>query len=229
MVCLPSCYRVTPLPEHHSFREARQGSTDSFTSNNGKVIKEIAVRGGPFEQQCQPNSSTPWEAATGGQACTTSGCTASSGVSLPAGPCCSTDSLQQQLLCCRGPAAEQHASKQLLLGTSAGVYALDLASQQFQLLGLQSLEVASLNYSSRELLLAACPAPEESLHDISQPAVQVAKEAAGLYCLNLTRRRSSSIDSCTSSSSDSSVQTLRLWSGDARCAGGGVWVKGLLV
>jgi hypothetical protein len=105
---------------------------------------------------------------------------------------------------------------QLLLGTSAGLFLLDLQTQCLQLLGLQDSQVAHVSYSNR-LVLAACPFTE----DVNACRQQQANEAAaaGLYCLRLPAGSSSSGSSSPfAACSDSSVPVSKLWDGNARCS-----------
>jgi hypothetical protein len=102
-------------------------------------------------------------------------------------------------------------SRQLLIGTSAGIFQLDLGTLQVQQVALASVPVAYICYSSCGLLLAACPVPEEAHHGSSESRV-AAKEAAGLYCVNLKQQ-----GSCSGNSSNSSfgVPAMKLWEGGA--------------
>jgi hypothetical protein len=103
---------------------------------------------------------------------------------------------------------QPECSQQLLLGTAAGVFQLDLNTQQVQQLALASVPVAFVCYSSCGLLLAACPAPEEAHHG-NLDSRAAAKEAAGLYCIDLKQHGSS----C--SSSGFGTPAMKLWDGGA--------------
>jgi hypothetical protein len=104
--------------------------------------------------------------------------------------------------------------QRLLLGTSAGLYQLDLDPHacQIQQLALASVPVAHVCYSSCGLLLAACPVPDEAQCGDLQARV-AAKEAAGLYCLDLKQQPST----CSSSgfASGNSIPAMKLWHGGA--------------
>jgi hypothetical protein len=108
---------------------------------------------------------------------------------------------------------------QLLLGTSAGLFLLDLQTQSLQLLGLQDNQVSHVSYSSG-LVLASCPFTEDANACRQQQANEAA--AAGLYCLRLPAGSSSGSTSGSSSPfaacSDSSVPVSKLWDGNARCS-----------
>lgn len=109
---------------------------------------------------------------------------------------------------------------QLLLGTSAGLFLLDLQTQSLQLLGLQDTQVAHVSYSSG-LVLASCPFTEDVNACWQQQADEAA--AAGLYCLRLPASGSSSSTSgsCSpfaSCSGSSTVPVSKLWDGNARCS-----------
>lgn len=142
----------------------------------------------------------------------TSGCTSTST------PSCSFDSTQphvhamhHQQPCMQADAHEQ--PHMLLIGTSAGLYQLDLSSMQIHQLALAGLPVAYVSYSSCGLVLAACPEPEEGSAE--------SKEAAGLYCLNFKHDSSSS--TCGSNTglstqqgfSSRAVPAMKLWQGGA--------------
>lgn len=146
-----------------------------------------------------------------GAACT------SSVVSLRSSPCISFDSMQPHVH--NAPVTLQHAQAdcpQLLLGTNSGLFQLDLATLQVQRLGLTAVPVGHVSYSSCGLVLAACPVSEDTCYGGSPQAVAEAKEAAGLYCLNLKQRRS-----CDSSSPSSfgniscDLPVLKVWHGGA--------------
>lgn len=148
-----------------------------------------------------------------GAACT------STVVSLRSSPCVSLDSMQPHVHNTPVMLPELHAqahSPQLLLGTNAGLFQLDLATLQVQQLGLSAVLVGHVSYSSCGLVLAACPVSEETCYGGSPQAVAEATEAAGLYCLNLKQRRS-----CDSSSPSSfggiscDLPVLKLWHGGA--------------
>jgi hypothetical protein len=102
---------------------------------------------------------------------------------------------------------------QLLLGTSAGLFLLDLQMQSLQLLGLQDNHVAHVSYASG-LVLASCPFTEDANACRQQQADEAA--AAGLYCLRLPASGSSSPFASCSGSSE--VPVSKLWNGNARCS-----------
>jgi hypothetical protein len=109
---------------------------------------------------------------------------------------------------------------QLLLGTSAGLFLLDLQTLSLQLLGLPDNQVSHVSYTSGGLVLASCPFTEDANACRQQQANEAA--AAGLYCLRLPAGSTSSSSSGSSSPfaacSDSSVPVSKLWDGNARCS-----------
>jgi len=125
-----------------------------------------------------------------------------SSVSLSAGP----NILQQPCSVVDQPCATQQMPL-LLLGTSAGVFQIDLLSQQVQLLGLQNSAVCHLNYSNG-LVLASCPKPDDPCLSAQETAAAVA--AAGLYCLTIDQGATSS------SPTQCGVQVSKLWDGNAK-------------
>jgi hypothetical protein len=101
-------------------------------------------------------------------------------------------------------------SQQLLIGTAAGLYMLDLGTAHVQQVALASVPVAYVCCSSSGLVLAACPKPDDDVCSSTQASL---KEAAGLYCLNLAQQ--SSCHSGFSAGSDSGIAAIKLWDGGA--------------
>lgn len=101
---------------------------------------------------------------------------------------------------------------QLLLGTSAGLFVVNLQTQSMQLLGLQDIPVGHVCYN-HGLVLASCPFLEDTNNSRQQQADAAA--LAGLYCL---KHGSSSFCNNSTSFADSSTPTTKLWQGNARCA-----------
>lgn len=150
--------------------------------------------------------------------CTTA-TTSTSTLSVPHSPSRTSFDSTRPLLACLDtpvmlPVRQQQQPVCLLLGTSAGLYQLNLDPHacRMQQLALASVPVAHVCYSSCGLLLAACPVPEEA-HCGDLQAAAAAKEAAGLYCLNLKQQQSS----CSGSgfAGSSSVPAMKLWHGGA--------------
>lgn len=207
----------------------RNISSGSSTANNLGSKEALSVRDDTQNieddrlQAYQPAcSSEAWEAALSGgdglAAGLSGGCTTvctSSTVSGLDTPCrTSFDSMRPHLPGLHTPVAaaqgmmQPECSQQLLLGTAAGVFQLDLSTQQVQQLALASVPVAFVCYSSCGLLLAACPVPDEA-HYGNPDSRAAAKEAAGLYCINLKQHGSS----CSSSSFG--MPAIKLWDGGA--------------
>ena len=129
----------------------------------------------------------------------------------------SYDSMQPHRLQTPEPAVPVQADPQLLLlGTSSGLFQLDLATQQVQQLALASVPVAFVSYSSCGLVLAACPVEDNATYG-SMQSMAAAKEAAGLYCLHLKQHGSCGSTSCfgAAGSSSSAVPAMKLWQGGA--------------
>lgn len=102
-------------------------------------------------------------------------------------------------------------SQQLLIGTAAGLYMLDLGTAHVQQVALASVPVAYVCCSSSSgLVLAACPKPDDEVCSSTQAAL---KEAAGLYCLNMAQQ--SSCHSGFSAGSDLGIAAIKLWDGGA--------------
>lgn len=196
-------------------------SNSSCANNQGTVLlntrvgDDITVEDDRLQYQ-SATSSEVWEAAlscgdglTGG--CATA-CTSSTVSGLDT-PCrTSFDSMRPHLQCLQTPLATQPMqldAQQLLIGTSAGIFQLDVSTLQVQQLALASVPVAHMCYSSCGLLLAACPVPEEAHHGSSESRM-AAKEAAGLYCINLKQQ-----SSCSGSNSSFGVPAMKLWEGGA--------------
>jgi hypothetical protein len=227
-----ACTHRGPLEgQRRMMRNASHNSCNSYQADNVPQDDTAAQddRGG----QAGP---IVWEAPTparsGGHA--TSADTSGVSWSLAAGCCHSTDSTLQpgQQRCCGERRQSQQLQRpgpqgQLLIGTSSGVYLLDLASQAQMLLGLQSVPVAHVHYSSSSgLLLAACAVPDEvELRGVA--AAAAAKQAAGLYCLNLQGLAASSSGggSLSVSGGGASVPAVKLWTGSTRCAGSLEWLR----
>lgn len=125
-----------------------------------------------------------------------------SSVSLSAGP-----SILQQPCSVVDQLCATQQLPLLLFGTSAGVFQLDLLSQQVQLLGLPHNAVCHLSYSNG-LVLASCPKPDDPGLSAQETAAAVA--AAGLYCLTLDQGATSS------GPAQCGVQVSKLWDGNAK-------------
>lgn len=97
---------------------------------------------------------------------------------------------------------------QLLLGTSAGVFLVNLHTQDIQLLGLQDSLVGQISYANG-LVFASCP-----LMDISSSSLQqqdpAAAAVAGLYSIDLNSTHSSPF-------ATGAAPVHKLWEGNARC------------
>jgi hypothetical protein len=204
-----------------SRRLMRNISSNSSCANNQGLLNTQVGDDTTVEDDRLPyqsaTSSEAWEAAlscgdglTGG--CATA-CTSSTVSGVDNTPCrTSFDSMRPHLQCRQTPLAAQPMqldAQQLLIGTSAGIFQLNLSTLQVQLVALVSVPVAHICYSSCGLLLAACPVPEEAHHGSGESRM-AAKEAAGLYCVNLKQQ-----SSCSGSDSSFGVPAMKLWEGGA--------------
>lgn len=99
---------------------------------------------------------------------------------------------------------------QLLLGTSAGLFVVNLKTRDIQLLGLQECTVGQVSYHDGTAY-ACCPVPDTS--NMSMQQQHAAAAVAGLYGVNLRR------PSHASGPDSTYVQAAqKLWDGNARCA-----------
>lgn len=213
----------------------RNASSNSchLNNNGGAINTPVAVKNdvaAEGDRLCQAaTSSGTWDTASvsladgmacGGSAtcCTTTSSTVSLRTSFDGA---SYDSLrphlQHQGQTPEAAAVMQADPQQLLLGTSSGLFQLDLASGQVHQLGLASVPVAFVCYNSCGLVLAACPVQDAALFGSAQ-SMAAAKDAAGLYCLNLGRQQ----PACAAPSSEgfiacssSGVPAMKLWQGGA--------------